>query len=223
MRMMVLKKYGWLVLVCSVCFVACTKDTPTFPVEYELRFRNEWSAQTHPVDYPQDAHFTPFVTYSHKQDAKLFNTGLIASAGIKQYAETGIINTINEEIDIIRGGGRALDRDLGAADVYFYQTSAVRLGFNDESHYLTWLSRIAPSPDWFVAIDQFDMRPNGEWADSIVIYPDAYDAGTDNGQTFYSSDLPAEPRNAIDLIRSQPLADNGVVAPMASVTLVRLK
>lgn len=206
----------------AMFITSCTEDRPTFPVEYEIRFQNQWSAQTHPVDYPQDAYFTPFITYSHKQDAKLFNVGLIASDGIKQYAETGIINKINEEIDIVRGGGRALDRDMGF-EVDFLQTSTVRLGFNDVSHYLTLLSRIAPSPDWFVAIDQFDMSPNGEWVDSLVLYPEAYDAGTDNGQTFYSTDTPQEPRNGISVITNQPLADNGVVAPMATVTLIRVK
>lgn len=211
-----------MLLMVMLSMVSCVKDTPDFAVEYEVRFRNEWSAQTHPVDYPQDAHFTPFVTYSHQLDAKLFRTGLIASNGIKQYAETGVINTINEEIDIIRGGGRALDRDMGI-EVDYYQTSIIRLGFSDVSHYITLLSRIAPSPDWFVAIDEYDLMPNGEWIDSIVVYPATYDAGTDMGQTFYSTDMPLEPRNAIDLVRSQPLADNGVVSPMASVTLVRVK
>lgn len=217
-----LMKYGLLVLLSIALLPSCTKDTPTFAVEYEIRFQNRWSAQTHPVDYPQDAYFTPFISYSHKQDAKLFNIGLIATDGLKQYAETGIVSKITEEIDIIRGGGRALDRDMGF-EVYYFQTSTVRLGFSDESHYLSLLSHIAPSPDWFIAIDQFDMSPNGEWVDSLVVYPEAYDAGTDNGQTFYSTDTPAEPRNAVDIIRSQPLADNGVVAPMASVTLIRVK
>lgn len=215
-------KYGVCLLISILFIASCTEDRPTFPVEYEIRFQNQWSAQTHPVDYPQDAYFTPFITYSHRQGAKLFNVGLIASDGVKQYAETGIINKINEEIDIIRGGGRALDRDMGF-EVEYIRTSTVRLGFNDASHYLTLMSRIAPSPDWFVAIDEFDMSPNGEWVDSLVLYPEAYDAGTDNGQTFYSTDMPTEPRNAVSVIASQPLADNGVVAPMANVTLVRVK
>lgn len=31
------------------------------------------------------------------------------------------------------------------------------------------MSRIIPSPDWFIGIDSFDLCVNGNWLDSITI------------------------------------------------------
>lgn len=31
------------------------------------------------------------------------------------------------------------------------------------------MSRIVPSPDWFIGIDSFDLCVNGNWLDSITI------------------------------------------------------
>jgi hypothetical protein len=46
------------------------------------------------------------------------------------------------------------------------------------------MSRIVPSPDWFIGIDSFDLCVNGNWLDSITIevsetvnYPDISTAG----------------------------------------------
>lgn len=31
------------------------------------------------------------------------------------------------------------------------------------------MSRIVPSPDWFIGVDSFDLCVNGNWIDSITI------------------------------------------------------
>lgn len=208
-------------LMLMVSLVSCTKQQ-NFPVKYSISFTSTWSAQTHPTDYPQDAHFTPFEVFSHKASTEAYTVGYIATDGIKDMAETGRLTKLEEEIDIFRGGDRALDRASGLS-VDYLQTSTVFLGFNDDHSYFTLVSMIGPSPDWFVGLKAVPLKVNGEWVDSLVLTPTVLDAGTDNGISFTSDDNPAIPPNVISTITSQPLADNGVVAPMARVTVVRVK
>lgn len=202
-------------------FFSCDKQQE-FPVEYRVSFKSIWSAQSHPVDYPQAAHFSPFLVFSHKPTTEAYTVGLIATEGIKSMAETGDLVKLAEEIDILRGGDRALDRSTGAR-IEFQQTSSVRLGFNDDHTNLTLVSMIAPSPDWFVALKAVDLKVNGAWVDSLSLSPIALDAGTDLGNTFTSENNEVNPRFTISEINSLPLASNGVVAPLTQVTVVRIK
>ncbi len=201
---------------------SCTKDEPQFEVEYEVRLQSLWSVDSHPVDYPATAALGPFVAFSHKLGTDAFTPGLICTEGIRLMAEINDVTTLEEEVDAFRGGDRALDRDRGIS-VSFLRTSVVRLGFSEKHNLLTLIAKISPSPDWFVAAKDVELYSGGVWADSLVVYPEAYDAGTDRGQTFVAADIPANPKDAIQVIKSQPLADNGVVAPLGSITLVRVK
>jgi hypothetical protein len=43
---------------------------------------------------------------------------------------------------------------------------------------------IAPSPDWFAALENQNLLANGQWADRLSVPARAYDASTDSGLTF---------------------------------------
>lgn len=208
-------------LLLAGSFFSCN-ELPDFPVEYRVQVRNVWSVDSHPVDYPQTARISPFLVFSHKQNTEAFVVGLPATDGIKQLAETGSLTILSEEVDIFRGGDRALDRSTGNGLV-FIQTSSVRLGFNDAHHYLTFLAQVSPSPDWFLALKGLNLRDSQGWIDSMRVYPTVFDAGTDNGTTYNSPDFPQEPRNTVQPFTGSPLANNGTIAPLVEVTIVRLK
>lgn len=65
------------------------------------------------------------------------------------------------------------------------------------------MSRIVPSPDWFIGIDGFDLCVDGNWVDSITIEADPIDAGTDNGFTFTAPNWPTEPQGIIYKVTSR--------------------
>lgn len=210
-----------LLLVLVTGMISCNEQ-PDFPVEYSVRVRNVWSVNSHPVDYPQTAHISPFLVFSHKPGTQAYVVGLPATDGVKQMAETGSLTLLYEEVDIFRGGDRALDRSTGN-DLVFLQTSTVRLGFNDDHHQLTFLAHIGPSPDWFLSLKALDMKDSEGWIDSMRVYPTVFDAGTDNGTTYNSPDFPQEPRNTVQPFTGSPLASNGSIPPLVEVTIVRLK
>lgn len=214
-------RYGILLLLAILLLSACRKEQQDFPVEYRVSVQNIWGVDTHPTDYPADPRLDPFLVVSHRASTELFSLSLPATEGIKAMAETGFMVRLEEEVDIQRGGDRALDRALGDR-LQFFQTSVVFLGFNDTHTYLSMFARISPSPDWFVSA-RVDLKPNGEWVDTLVIYPDAYDAGTNMAQTFRGQSIPANPPLTVSLMNSVPLAYNGVVPPLAKITVERIK
>uniref|UniRef100_A0A0K2V2Y5 Spondin2like [Acyrthosiphon pisum] n=1 Tax=Lepeophtheirus salmonis TaxID=72036 RepID=A0A0K2V2Y5_LEPSM len=59
------------------------------------------------------------------------------------------------------------------------------------------MSKLVPSPDWFIGLDALDLCKDGRFIDSIVIESDPIDAGSDNGFTFTSPNWPTEPRAEI--------------------------
>jgi hypothetical protein len=71
-----------------------------------------------------------------------------------------------------------------------------------QHHLLSLVSKIYPSPDWFVGVSDLELcLENGQWIESkeINLYP--YDAGSDSGATYTSPDQPTLPREAIRRIK----------------------
>ncbi len=217
-----MKQLSFIVLCFILLSSSCVKEQPDYPVEYTINVQNIWGVDTHPTDYPANPRIDPFLAVSHRATTNLFDLSFPASEGIKTMAESGVMVKLEEEVDIQRGGDLALDRSLGDRLVFF-ETSGVYLGFNDTHTYLTLIARISPSPDWFVSAYKVNLKPNGEWVDTMTIYPDAYDAGSDLAQTFTGEPIPANPRLPVSLITTVPLAQNGVVPPLVKITLVRTK
>ena len=53
------------------------------------------------------------------------------------------------------------------------------------------MSKLQPSPDWFVGLDSIDLcGSGGHFVDTLTVEADPLDAGTDNGFTFTSPNWP---------------------------------
>ena len=65
------------------------------------------------------------------------------------------------------------------------------------------MSKLVPSPDWFVGVDSLDMCNNHQFVDQLSRHLDPHDGGTDNGFTFTSPNWPTQPRGVIFAISSQ--------------------
>ncbi|XP_068145592.1 spondin-1 [Drosophila tropicalis] len=76
--------------------------------------------------------------------------------------------------------------------------------FVDSNHSLVSLmTRIVPSPDWFIGVDSFELCVGGTWIDTITVELDPLDAGTDNGFTFTAPNWPTAPQGVIYRITSR--------------------
>ncbi len=59
---------------------------------------------------------------------------------------------------------------------------------NENYPLITLVSMVAPCPDWFVGVGGLDLLgEDGEFVQSLTVPLVVYDAGTDNGITFTSS------------------------------------
>ena len=164
---------------------------------YEVTFKSTWSKTTHPIDFPSNAHFSPFIGGTHKPTVSFWMPGGIASNGIEVMAETGSPATLRGEVQaaIKTGGAKSVIAGNGLGST----PGSVRVRFTVyASHPLISLtSMAAPSPDWFVGLHGVNLIKGSRWIDKAVIAAHIYDAGTDSGTSYKSPDKDQRPKAKI--------------------------
>ena len=85
-------------------------------------------------------------------------------------------------------------------------------------HLITLVSMIAPSPDWFMAINSLDLRnaENTAWKSSFSVDVFVYDAGTDDGPNYTS---PNNANSPVGIFKINGLPINGNKIGTLTVTL----
>ncbi|TRY76744.1 hypothetical protein TCAL_08000 [Tigriopus californicus] len=162
---------------------------------YTVTFTTYWDSTTFPKQYPEwrpPAQWSKVVGFSHEEDFHLFQMGQESSEGLKEFAETGQTDNLDKiEDKAIFDGFNAPPIESGAGQ------SQAKI-FVDGNHTLvSVISKIVPSPDWFVGLDSLNLCENGRFLDSVTIEADPMDAGTDNGFTFTSPNWPTVPQAVI--------------------------
>lgn len=213
----------FLTIGCSKNNNTITPQNPDANARYKLTFNATWSAQTHPNEFPPSAHFSGLIGMTHNSNIMLFSKGELASTGIKNMAETGSKNPLETEIQTFITNGTGSNLISGAGIGSSPGEVGLELDITSTHSLVSVVSMIAPSPDWFIAVSNINLIENNEWVTSKTITVDIYDAGTDNGSTFLSPDEPTLPPMPIDKITTPPLAVNGVVAPLGSITFTKIE
>jgi hypothetical protein len=191
----------WLFLfVIGFFFIGCngtnSSDEVNFDseVKYEVIVDANWTNTNFATNFPSNAHFSPFVWSTHDIENIIFQNGYLANNGVKQVAETGatsvLVSLLNEsnnsKFHTVAGG-------IGSGD----GTITFTVSANQSHPYLSLISMIAPSPDWFVGLNSLNLFENGEWLENKTIELSVYDSGTDSGVNFTSSNSVTEPREVI--------------------------
>jgi hypothetical protein len=187
-------------------------------------FNATWSRETHPDDFPSGAHWSGLVGGVHNAAVHFWRDGETASEGIRMMAERGRQSNLQDEVNAaicsgtadftLAGGG--IGTSPGSVSLTFPQ--AMRRDYP----LVTLCSMIAPSPDWFVAVDSLNLLENGEWASQKTTILYGYDAGTDSGTTFTSPDLVTVPRGIVTKFTGFPALVNGEIVPFGTFTFTRL-
>lgn len=196
--------------------------TPT--ATYQVTFTSTWSEQSHPYEYPAGlAHFSGLIGATHNALVNFWQPKEVATNGIESMAETGskslLIAEINTEIDIgnaqhlLSGGG--IGRSPGEVQLTFEITQ--------QHPFVTLVSMIAPSPDWFVGVSSLPLIANGQWLEQLVVPLFAYDAGTDSGAVYTSPNSDTQPRTSIQRIETLPFLVNSEVPSIGTFTFNRIE
>jgi hypothetical protein len=190
---------------------------------YVVTFDATWRRETHPTDFPADAHFSRLIGGTHSSRVSFWAEGASASAGIEAMAERGAVSPFDQEIQaaidagtaatLIRGDG--LDTSPGATHIEF---DVIR-----EHPLVTLVTMVAPSPDWFVGVHDLSLIEGGNWAAQKTVTLYALDAGTDSGSSYDSPDRDTQPRQPIRRLDGSPVTVGASVAPFGAFTFRRLQ
>ena len=180
-------------------------DPATAPAEarYRVTFTSTWSARTHPRNFPSNPHFSGLVGATH-EDLRIWQSGQTASGGMELMAETGGKSRLLSEIDRLITAGSAHSRLSGGG--LSTSPGTVRLEFTAvSSHpFVTLVSMLAPSPDWFVGVSALPLMEDGAWRARVEVPLIVYDAGTDDGRSFTSANADSNPAQPITVLTSAP-------------------
>lgn len=198
------------------------KDVEEGSARYKVTFSSVWSEMTHPLNFPGNPHFSGLIGGTHNVNVILWKEGEVATPGIEGMAETGSKATLQVEIQsqidvgdadsIISGAG------IGASP------GEVSVIFDASPHhaYLSLVSMLAPSPDWFVGVSAINLLENGVWVESKTIDLVVYDAGTDDGSEYTSSNQDSSPKQPISTITSPPFLIDGEVKPVGQFVISKI-
>ncbi|KAL9952187.1 hypothetical protein ACROYT_G039402 [Oculina patagonica] len=171
--------------------------------EYEVSFYGKWSNMTHPNAFPDMGKFSPWVGASHDMYYTMWGPGMKASKGVQEVAESGATTEIEKEIDMRIIYNRTAWKEIKAAGdtTGSGHTMGIKVEVTADYPMVSMIAMLVPSPDWFTGIMDVNLCDNGMWRDtwnSPNLQP--WDAGTDDGDVFNSTNDPTEPRQNIAII-----------------------
>ncbi|KAG5677163.1 hypothetical protein PVAND_006944 [Polypedilum vanderplanki] len=202
--------------------------------KYELTFEGLWSRNTHPKDFPDDRWLTKFsdvIGASHAIDSTFWRYGDHSTQGMKDMAEHGATQELELELKEKGENIRTIIKARGISYPNINGKTFAVFRADNQHHLLSLVSKIYPSPDWFVGVSDLELcLENGQWIEEKIVNLYPYDAGTDSGPTYTSSDQPTLPREAIRRIKPNnpndprsPFydAENKEMKPLAKLYITR--
>ena len=162
---------------------------------YDISLTTIWNATSH-TSVPGGAHWSDLIGATHNTANEFMEIDQNASLGIQNVAEMGNNTEITNEINdaITAGNADQLLQD-GFPDGAISTAGFSGKVISEDFPLITLVSMVAPSPDWFIAINSLTLRSgnnsvNNGWKDTFIVDVFAYDAGTDLGTEYTSSNLP---------------------------------
>lgn len=190
-----------MLLPCRMVLIGIFALSPSFAglvqsaeATFQVTFEDLWNSVDHPLNYPLGAHFSPVVGTTHNSDISFWSRGVRATTGVENVAERGLTTAFRNEVSAAVDLGDALPAVVG---------SNVEIAVSDEFPLATFLTMVAPTPDWFVGVHDYDLRsPTGlGFVESQVFeFTSYYDAGTEEGTEFSLNNPETIPQGVITLV-----------------------
>ena len=225
-----MKKHIFFLSFIALLF-GCSDDEPTtgtgggqtIQATYRITFIPDFTEADFPTDYPTNPMFVKMIVVAHGTGTTIFREGLVASPGFEEYAEEGTSSTLETEHESVEDGVNPTTFVFGSADVAPLQTSIVNINVTPTTTRLSFVSRISPSPDWFVGLDSYNLvNPDNSLVDEVELILSFYDAGTDAGTTYTAAD--EEENSTISVITGAPFQnpDTGLTGRLGTLKIERI-
>lgn len=190
---------------------------------YRITFESNFTAETHPTDYPSNASFTPMFVVAHGSSTSVFTKGQLASAGMELLVEEGDNSVITTEHTPVQDNDNPTIIRIGSAIGPTGSTS-VELTITPSTTLLSFVTGISPSPDWFLGVDSFNfVNPdNISLVDEVELSLTPFDAGTDAGTTYTSDD--EESSQNISIFGGAPFqsSNSGFITKLGTLKIERI-
>jgi hypothetical protein len=138
-------------------------------------------------------------------------------------AERGATSPLAGEVEAAIAQGAARQVLRGPAVDQVPGLATLEFDVDRDQPFVTLVTMVAPSPDWFVGVHDLALFEAGDWVASRSVVLDPYDAGTDHGRTYSSPDVDAVPRASIARLVGDPVTLQGTVAPFGTFVFRRLR
>lgn len=159
--------------------------------QYQVTFESLWNSTDHPTNFPAGlppvgAHFSQLVGLSHNSNIDIWSEGVAASPAVENVAEIGSPGLFLADVSSAITAGDALSQINASLTILPSPgMTDTNIFLVDDAHpFVTLLSMLGPSHDWFVGVDSLDLRDGGGFINSMKIDLFVYDAGTEPGTDF---------------------------------------
>lgn len=186
----------------ALAFLASTARAQS-TAEYQVRFQSTWSLTNFPDAWPPNPHFSALIGGTHSGAIAFWEPGGIASNGIEFMAETGGISPLRDEVIAQINAGNAGEVVQGPG-IGTPQMTTTTFTTTEEFSRVTLVTMVAPSPDWFVGVGGLELFAGGAWVETLTVPLHVWDAGTDSGSDFTSSNADLTPHEPIALLSGGP-------------------
>lgn len=195
-----------ILLAASACLVVGIKSVAhAATVTYQLTINNDWSAATHPANFPGDAHFSWLGGGTHNSNVSFWTVGEMASPGMVQMAETGNVDIlVNTEVQAAIDAGNAFsgiyEKKYTPEILPGPGSRTTTFQIRDQFPLVTLVTMLGPSPDWFVGVSGLALYENNAWIDQLDVNLALYDGGTRSDITPHMGGTLSDPVQPISLI-----------------------
>ena len=179
-------------------------DEKAVTAQFRVTFGYTWSATTHPTNFPNDPHFSPFIGATHTNAFAMWAVGNVvgtsAESGMELMAETGSQSALRANF---KSAGDVIDQVISGKLTTSPNNDATTFTTTRSYPLLSVVSMLAPSPDWFVGIHDVSLLDDlGNWIEKINMDMRVYDAGTDSGLQYGAENNDTSPKAAITRLTS---------------------
>lgn len=214
-----------MIRILAILFLTLASATPALAddVQYKLELDISWSGDTHPHDWPANGgHMSGLIGAAHHGRYVMFADGNTASSGVRSVAERGRSRILRAELQ--EATERKRVREVFQADGIAQVPGRISATFTvSETHArVSFITMIAPSPDWFTGLAGVKLRDDAGWRDKAVYVLWAWDAGTDRGQSYTSDNDANQPAESIRLVASPHFLDNAGLRQVGTATFTRV-
>jgi hypothetical protein len=154
---------------------------------------------------------------THNNNFDLFRRGNIASKGI---ANTSMYGTIDDLMESIQNNPNIYDVETAPVLMTPGQQT-LNISADTNNHYMSFVTMIAPSADYFTGVSSFDLIKNNQWIDNMTIPLYVYDAGSDAETGFTTQHRPKQNPDPITLKNDTYLYPDNQIKPIAFLKINR--